>query len=187
MTMRGLAGALRAALDDEPACLVRLPLSWDGADLRAEHPLDYLGQDGGAGLGSGPGMAVGAALALAGSDRLPVAVLGDGDLLMGAGALWTAAHYRLPLLVVVANNNSFFNDEVHQERVARQRSRPVENRWIGQAIRDPEPDLAGLARSLGLTGYGPVQTAEELPRALAEAAREARAGATVLVDVRVTS
>jgi hypothetical protein len=63
----------------------------------------------------------------------------------------------------------------------------VENRWIGQAIRDPEPDLAGLARSLGLTGYGPVHTAEELPGALTEAARAARAGATVLVDVRVLS
>jgi thiamine pyrophosphate-dependent acetolactate synthase large subunit-like protein len=187
ISMHGLASALGAALGDDPACLVRLPLSWDGADLRAEHPLDYLGQDGGAGLGSGPGMAVGAALALAGTDRLPVAVLGDGDLLMGAGALWTAAHYKLPLLVVVANNNSFFNDEVHQERVARQRDRPVENRWIGQAIRDPEPDLAGLARSLGLTGYGPVQKTDELVEALVEAAREARAGATVLVDVRVAT
>jgi thiamine pyrophosphate-dependent acetolactate synthase large subunit-like protein len=187
MTVRALAGALRAVLSDGPACLIRVPLSWDGADVRAEHPLDYLGQDGGAGLGSGPGMAVGAALALAGTDRLPVAVLGDGDLLMGAGALWTAAHYRLPLLVVVANNNSFFNDEVHQERVARKRDRPVENRWIGQAIRDPEPDLAGLARSLGLTGYGPVATTEDLATTLQEAAREARSGATVLVDVRVAT
>jgi thiamine pyrophosphate-dependent acetolactate synthase large subunit-like protein len=186
MTMRGLAGALSAAVGDAPACLVRLPLSWAGTDVRAEHPLDYLGQDGGAGLGSGPGMAVGAALALAGSDRLPVAVLGDGDLLMGAGALWTAAHYRLPLLVVIANNNSFFNDEVHQERVARQRDRPVQNRWIGQAIRDPEPDLAGLARSLGLVGYGPVREPGELDEALAAAARTARDGAAVLVDVRVT-
>jgi thiamine pyrophosphate-dependent acetolactate synthase large subunit-like protein len=117
ITMRGLAAELNAALAGHETCLVRLPLSWDGADLRVEHPLDYLGQDGGAGLASGPGMAVGAALALAGSGRLPVAVLGDGDFLMGASALWTAAHYRLPVLVVVANNRSFFNDEVHQERV----------------------------------------------------------------------
>jgi thiamine pyrophosphate-dependent acetolactate synthase large subunit-like protein len=187
LSMRGLASALSESLADGPACLVRLPLSWDGADLRAEHPLDYLGQDGGAGLGSGPGMAVGAALALAGSGRLPVAVLGDGDLLMGASALWTAAHYKLPLLVVVANNNSFFNDEVHQERMARQRSRPVENRWIGQAIRDPEPDLAGLARSLGLVGYGPVASPDGLATTLGEAVRVARNGAAVLVDVRVTS
>ena len=66
---------------------------------------------------------------------------------MGVTALWTAAHYRIPLLIVVANNRSFFNDELHQERVARMRSRPVENRWIGQRIADPEIDLAGHRRA----------------------------------------
>ena len=71
--------------------------------------------DGGAGIGSGPGMAVGAALALENSGRLPVAVLGDGDFLMGGTAVWTAAHYRLPLLIVVANNSFFYNDVVHQQ------------------------------------------------------------------------
>jgi thiamine pyrophosphate-dependent acetolactate synthase large subunit-like protein len=185
ITIRQLAAALRDALAGGPSCFVRLPLGWDGADLLAEHPLDYLGQDGGAGLGSGPGMAVGAALALCDDERLPVAVLGDGDLLMGAGALWTAAHYRLALLVVVANNRSFFNDEVHQERVARQRGRPVENRWIGQHIRDPDPDLAGLASSLGLDGIGPVTSPEQLGDEITAAVRSARQGAAVLVDVHV--
>jgi len=183
--LRGLAAALQEALAGRDACLVRLPLGWDGRDLAVAHPLDYLGQDGGAGLGSGPGMAVGAALALAGTERLPVAVLGDGDFLMAATALWTAAHYRLPLLVVVANNRSFFNDEVHQERVALARGRPVENRWIGQHIRDPDPDLGELARSLGLEGVGPVVEAEGTPTALAEAVERAAAGAAVVVDVRV--
>jgi thiamine pyrophosphate-dependent acetolactate synthase large subunit-like protein len=126
-------------------------------------------------------------LALNGEERLAVAVLGDGDLLMGASALWTAAHYELPLLVVVANNRSFFNDEVHQERVARQRERPVENRWIGQHIRTPEPDLAALARSLGLVGVGPVASREQLGSALTEAVHSARDGAAVLVDVHVTT
>ena len=79
--------------------------------------------------------------------------MGDGDFLMGASALWTARRYRLPLLVIVANNRSFFNDEVHQQRVAGQRSRPAANRWIGQRIADPIPDVAALARSLGLVGY----------------------------------
>ncbi len=187
ITLRGLARALNRAIGEAPACLVRLPLGWDGADLVVEHPLDYLGQDGGAGLGSGPGMAVGAALALDGSGRIPIAVLGDGDLLMGAGALWTAAHYRLPLVVVVANNRSFFNDEVHQERVAHRRDRPVENRWIGQHIRDPDPDLAGLARSLGLDGRGPVERVEDLEATLGQAIDAARTGRPVLVDVHVTA
>ena len=38
-----------------------------------------LGYDGGAGVGSGPGMAVGAALAFRNRPELPVAMLGDGD------------------------------------------------------------------------------------------------------------
>ena len=46
-------------------------------------------------------MAVGARLALANASRLlSVAVLGDGDFLMGAtAAVWTATHYQFPLLL----------------------------------------------------------------------------------------
>jgi thiamine pyrophosphate-dependent acetolactate synthase large subunit-like protein len=183
--MHGLAQALRGALADAPACLVRLPLGWGGADLAVDHPLDYLGQDGGAGIGSGPGMAVGAALALEGSGRLPVAVLGDGDFLMGGTAVWTAAHYRLPLLIVVANNSFYYNDVVHQERVAAQRQRPARNSWIGQAITDPDPDLGAFARSLGFQAGDQVRDRSELPAALAAAVAAARSGQCVLVDVRV--
>jgi len=183
--MPDLADALRGALAGSPACLVRLPLGWRGADLEVDHPLDYLGQDGGAGIGSGPGMAVGAALALDGSGRLPVAVLGDGDFLMGGTAVWTAAHYRLPLLIVVANNSFFYNDVVHAERVAGQRQRPARNSWIGQAISDPDPDLAEFARSLGLQAASQVRERAALPAALAHAVATARSGQCVLVDVRV--
>ena len=66
---------------------------------------------------------------------------------MGVTALWTAAHYHIPLLVVVANNRSSFNDELHQERMARARNRPVENKWIGQRMSDPEVDLAAMGRA----------------------------------------
>jgi thiamine pyrophosphate-dependent acetolactate synthase large subunit-like protein len=183
--MHGLAQALRDALADAPACLVRLPLGWAGADLEVDHPLDYLGQDGGAGIGSGPPMAVGAALALEGSGRLPVAVLGDGDFLMGGTAVWTAAHYRLPLLIVVANNSFYYNDVVHQERVAAQRQRPLKNSWIGQAISDPDPDLGAFARSLGFQAGDQVRDRSELPAALAAAVAAARSGQCVLVDVQV--
>ena len=190
ISMHDLAGALRAALAGVPACLVRLPLGWHGADLEAGHPLDFLGMDGGAGIGSGPGMAVGAALALEGSaleggGRLPVAVLGDGDFLMGGTALWTAAHYRLPLLIVVANNSSFYNDVVHQERMAAQRGRPAKNSWIGQAITEPEPDLPGFARSLGFHAAGQVSDRSALPAALGAAVGAARSGQCALVDVRI--
>src|SRR5258705_9210175 len=161
-----LAAALREAVGSRPTTLIRTPLAWVGNTWEIGHPLDTLGGDGGGGIGGGPGMAVGAALALRDSGRLPIAVLGDGDFLMGCTAIWTAVHYRIPLLIVVSNNNSFFNDELHQDRMARQRSRPVANRWIGQRIADPEPDLATLARGQGAGGFGPIRRPEELLRAL---------------------
>ncbi len=105
--------------------------------------------------------------------------------MMGASALWTAANARVPLLAVVANNRSFFNDEVHQERVARDRSRPVENRWIGQRISDPEPDLAMMARAQGLTGIGPVRHVRELDAAIAQGLDAMKAGRAVVIDVHI--
>jgi thiamine pyrophosphate-dependent acetolactate synthase large subunit-like protein len=130
-------------------------------------------------------MAVGAALALRGSGRLPVAVLGDGDYLMGLTALWTGVHYRVPLLVLVSNNQSFFNDELHQERMARTRGRPLENRWVGLRMNDPPLDLAQLANGQGAIGHGPVRTVEALGRALEVAIGQVLGGATCVIDVRV--
>ncbi len=185
LTVDHLAHALRHAVGDRAVSLTHLPLGWNGGSWHFRHPLDFLGSDGGGGVGGGPGISVGAALALKGSGRLPVAVCGDGDFLMGVTALWTAAHYRIPLLVVVANNRSFFNDELHQERVARMRSRPVENKWIGQRISDPDIDLAAMARAQGAIGFGPVGSADELGKALAEAIAAVEAGHLAVVDVRV--
>jgi hypothetical protein len=49
--------------------LIHLPLSWQGSFWYFRHPLDFLGSDGG-----GPGISVGAALALKGSGRLAVGI-----------------------------------------------------------------------------------------------------------------
>ena len=185
LTVGMLAAALRRALGEQQVCLMRAPLSWSGEMWELKHPLDFLGYDGGGGIGSGPGMAIGSALALKGTERLPLAVIGDGDYMMGVNALWTAANAHIPMLVVVCNNRSFFNDEVHQERVARQRNRPVENRWIGQRIGNPAPDLAMLARGQGLSGIGPVENAAELESVLAEAIAAVKKGEAVVVDVIV--
>lgn len=185
LTVPHLALALQAAVAGHPICLVRSPLSWPSALWDLAGPLDALGYDGGGGIGSGPGMTVGAALALRGTGRLPVAVLGDGDFLMGCTALWTAAHYGIPLLAIIANNRSFYNDEVHQERVAQARGRNPANKWIGQHIGGPDIDLAAMARAQGCTAFDPVHDLKDLRDTLAEAVAAALAGAPVVVDVRV--
>jgi thiamine pyrophosphate-dependent acetolactate synthase large subunit-like protein len=185
LTVDHLADALRRTVGERPTSLTHISLSWNGAAWPVRHPLDVLGGDGGGGVGGGPGISVGAALALKGSGRLPVAVCGDGDFLMGVTALWTAAHYHIPLLIVVANNRSFFNDELHQERVARVRNRPIENRWVGQRISEPDIDLASLARAQGAQGFGPVTAIGELEATFAKAIAAVDAGHLAVVDVRV--
>lgn len=182
-----LALGLRKALGGREVSLLHVSLSWNGATWPFKHPLDYLGSDGGGGVGGGPGIAVGSALALKhiGSKRLPVAVCGDGDYLMGVTALWTAVHYRIPMLFVIANNISYNNDVEHQERMALMRDRPVENKWIGQFMNDPECDLMKMAEGQGATAFGQAKTLEEMEKMIADAIKVVDAGGVALVDVRI--
>src|SRR5687768_4222770 len=185
VSIRALARALNELTAGMDVCISKLPLGWNGAYRHFRHPLDYLGADGGGGVGAGPGLTVGAALALKGSGRMVVGIMGDGDFLMGNTALWTATHYQLACLILVANNRSFYNDELHQERVAKERGRPVENKWIGQRIDQPDIDLAMMARSQGAVGIGPVKNLNELNSSLKEAIKKVKGGAVCVVDVRV--
>jgi thiamine pyrophosphate-dependent acetolactate synthase large subunit-like protein len=185
LSVRGLAQAYYAAAKGRDVCLTHLPLGWSGAFGHFRHPLDYLGQEGGGGVGSGPGITVGAALALKGSGRIPVGILGDGDFMMANSAVWTAVHYGIPCLMVIANNRSFFNDEVHQERVAKMRERPVENKWIGQRMDSPEMDLAMIARGQGAEGIGPVKNLEEVEPAIRKGLELVEAGKVCIIDARV--
>jgi thiamine pyrophosphate-dependent acetolactate synthase large subunit-like protein len=184
-TNESIAYALRKVLGERQISLAHLPISWEDKWFPFRHPLDYLGSDGGGGIGGGPGIAVGAALALKNSGRLPIAVCGDGDFLMGVTAVWTAVHYQIPLLLVIANNRSFYNDELHQERVARMRARPVENKWIGQRMSDPDIDLAAMGRAQGAVAFGPISDQGALATALQKAIAAVDAGGVAVVDVRV--
>jgi thiamine pyrophosphate-dependent acetolactate synthase large subunit-like protein len=184
-TNEHIARALKKVLGDRPVSFTSLPLSWDENWIPFRHPLDYVGSNGGGGVGGGPGIAVGAALALKGSGRMPIAICGDGDFLMGVTAVWTAVHYKIPLLFILANNRSFYNDELHQERMARARNRPVENKWIGQRMSEPEVDLAAMGRAQGAVGFGPVTKPADLAGVLEKAIAEVEAGKVAVVDVRV--
>ena len=185
ITVMQLFEGLHQVVEGRDVSLLQVPLSFHPRSWHFSHPLDYIGTDGGGGIGSGPGISVGAALALRDSGRLPNSVFGDGNFMMGCAAVWTAAHYKIPVLIIVANNQSCYNDELHQERMARMRNRPVENKWIGQRMDNPELDLATIARGQGAVGLGPVKDASELVGVFREALKELEAGKVVVVDVRV--
>lgn len=185
LNIRHLAFALRDAVGEQDVSFSALARSWPAEVMPHTHPLAYLGKDGGGGIGSGPGLAIGAALALKDSDLLSIAILGDGDTAMSINALWTAAKYDLPTLIIIANNRSYFNDELHQEGVAKMRNRNPANRWVGQQVDNPAPDLAMLAQAQGVKGIGPITQVADLGPALIEAVATIRSGKPCLVDVHI--
>jgi thiamine pyrophosphate-dependent acetolactate synthase large subunit-like protein len=163
-------------------CLGRTSLGWIGETNHYRGPMDYLGSDGGGGVGAGPGNAVGMALGLMGTGKIALSVIGDGDFIQGVQALWTAAHYRIPALIVVVDNRSHLNDELIGERIAKARGRAPENVWIGQRFTDPPLDICGLAKAQGVEAIG-VTKAGELEGALERAIEVVKGGAPCLVDV----
>lgn len=182
--LRHVADVIGEFCENHETCVARLPIGWPSQACRFSDPLAYLGKDGGAAVGTGPAHVVGAALALKDSAKIVLGVVGDGDFLMGCQALWTASHMQLPMLLVVTNNRSYFNDERHQEAVAITRGRPVENKWIGQALDNPAPDLVAIARAQGFDGIQ-VKDTKAFAAALERGASVVQSGGRYLIDCRI--
>ena len=142
-----------------------------------------LGKYKGGGLGYGLPASLGAALAHKASGKFCVDLQPDGDLLFTVSALWTAVHHKIPLLIIVCSNRSYYNDEEHQERVAEARGRPVENKTIGIRIEDPNVDFGAMARTYGCWGAGPITEPKDLIKTLREAVKVVKEGKPALVDV----
>jgi acetolactate synthase I/II/III large subunit len=140
----------------------------------------------GASLGTATQISIslGVALAHKGTARLVVDLQPDGDLMFDPGALWVAAYYEIPILVVMFNNRAYNNDWDHQEVIAEYRGTPVENAYIGMEIDGPAPDFANIARSFGWYAEGPIDDPSEVSAAVARAAEIVQStGQPALVDV----
>ena len=125
------------------------------------------------GLGFAVPGAVGISFALPGR---PIAVMvGDGSAMYGIQGLWTAAHHRLPITYVVANNRGY---RIIKERLVAFRKT---DRFTGMDLREPDIDFVALAKSFGLAARRVTD-----PQDIAPVLREAFAsGAPNVVDIRV--
>ncbi len=128
------------------------------------------------------GISLGVALANRDQGRLVVDMQPDGDLMFDAGALWVAAKHKIPMLVVMYNNRAYFNDWHHQIRMAKLRGTPENRAHIGMDLCDPDPDFAGLARSMGWYAEGPIDQGKDVKAALKRAIARVKAGQPALVD-----
>jgi len=97
-------------------------------------------------LGWGMGAAIGVQLGSPG--RKVVATIGDGSVMYAPQALWTAAHYRLPITYVVPNNTSYAI--LKSGMLSLDLASAKRGIYPGMDLVEPEIDYTGLARSLGV-------------------------------------
>nr|MBT6743452.1 hypothetical protein [Rhodospirillales bacterium] len=183
-----MVAELWAAVRKKPWYLtLRNHRSWPEGVWEFEGAGQYAGHSSGGGLGHGAGASVGAAFACRDDGRFPVGIIGDGDFMMGSSAVWSAVHYKTPLLIVINNNTSWYNDEELQVKVAKHRGRATENAYIGTTTRDPDVDLAKVSEGYGAVVEGPVSEPGDLAEAFKRAVKVVEDGGVSVVDVRTAS
>ena len=142
--------------------------------LKVRRPMQAFGLTSG-GLGFGLPGAIGVALAHPG--RRVLALLGDGSAMYAIAALWTAAHLRLPISFVIANNRSY---RIIKDRLIAMRD---SDRFIGMDFNDPAFDFSAMAAGMGVKAQR-VEKVAELGTVFKSAFAEEGPN---LIDVQISS
>ena len=143
----------------------------------------YIGTQGGGGIGYNAPASVGAALANKKHGRFSVSIQDDGDLMFAPTVLWTAAHHRIPLLSVMHNNRAYHEELMHVQRMANRHNRGIDRAYIGTTFEDPNMDFSKLAQGMGVYAEGPISDPNELAPALRRAIAVVKRGEPALLDV----
>jgi benzoylformate decarboxylase len=130
-----------AVIVDETASSIRYVLGY----LPFKYPGSFYGSKTGT-LGWGMGAAIGVQLANPG--RKVVATIGDGSVMYACQALWTAAHYRLPITYVIPNNASYAILKIGMLGMGLDSAK--RGIYPGMDLVEPEIDYVALARSMGV-------------------------------------
>jgi benzoylformate decarboxylase/acetolactate synthase-1/2/3 large subunit len=161
------------------------PSNWPHRLWTFDQHHQFIGGPGGAGIGYGLPAAVGAAFAhrASGDNRLVINIQNDGDSMYAPGALWTAAHHKLPMLTIMWNNRAYHQEIMHLQRMANWRQRDVSTAYIGTTIWDPYVNYSKLAEALGHVGIGPITDPNQLGAAIKRGIEAVKMGEPVLIDV----
>ena len=144
--------------------------------IRSDDPQSFFGLRGG-GIGWGLPAAIGVKLAL--PDRPVVALIGDGSAMYTVQALWTAAHYRIPVVFVILNNTSY---RILKQRLHSLRGHAEQvDTYVGMELVDPTIDFVGLSRSLGVAAER-AKTVHDATDLIGKALRD---NVAMLIDVEL--
>jgi thiamine pyrophosphate-dependent acetolactate synthase large subunit-like protein len=143
----------------------------------------YIGSRGGGGVGYGMSASVGATMAHQPFGRFCVNFQPDGDMMFSPGAIWTAAHHKVPLLTIMHNNRAYHTEVMHIQKMCNRWNRGVDRAAVGCAIANPNIDYAMMARSMGMHGEGPINDPKEVLPALKRAVAIVKRGEPALIDI----
>jgi benzoylformate decarboxylase len=130
-----------------------------------------------AGGGLGPGMPNPIGIKLARPESPVLSVVGDGSALYTIQALWTAAHHKIPVTWVIANNRSYRILKLNMLEYLGEGA--AGRRFVEMDLTDPELDFSALAASFGVRGVR-----VDHPDEVGDAVREAqKANEPRLIDV----
>jgi thiamine pyrophosphate-dependent acetolactate synthase large subunit-like protein len=144
---------------------------------------NFNGGSGGAGVGYNAPAAVGAALANRDKGIITVDIQPDGDLMYAPGVLWTAAHHKIPILMLMHNNRAYHQEVMHLQKMAALHNRRMDTAGIGTVIENPNINFAKLAEAQGVWSEGPITDPEKIGPALSRALAVVKKGEPALVDV----
>ncbi len=139
----------------------------------------------GAAIGGSVPLAIGAKI---GAPQRPVIVVtGDGSAMYTIQSLWTAAHYSLPVLVIICNNASY--DIIKLEMLRLRGTLASSNETLLDAVAglgEPQLNFAQLAQGMGVQGWV-VQERADLLSSLKAALATTKRGLPALVDVHLSA
>jgi acetolactate synthase I/II/III large subunit len=154
------------------------PRLWN---ITAHH--QTLGGPGGYGVGYTLPASIGAALANKNKGLISISHQPDGDAMYAPGAMWTAAHHRIPLLMVMFNNRAYHQEIMHLQKMAGLHNRRPDQAQIGTEIANPNIDFANLAKGMGVWAEGPITDPDAVGPALRRALDMVKSGYPALLDV----
>jgi benzoylformate decarboxylase len=132
-----------------------------------------------AGGGLGPGMPNPIGIKLARPDRPVLSVSGDGAALYTIQALWTAAHHKIPVTWVIANNSAYRILKLNMLEYLGEGA--AGRKFVEMDLTAPQVDFPAVAASFGVRGVR-----VEHPDQIGDAVREAqKANEPRLVDVAI--
>jgi benzoylformate decarboxylase len=194
--MQALEGAARARWDNIPMGAGRMmseladamhpkTILFDEAITASGYLMRYLRFDDtsrhyrAAGGGLGPGMPNPIGIKLARPDRPVLSVVGDGAALYTIQALWTAAHHKIPVTWVIANNAAYRILKLNMLEYLGEGA--AGRKFVAMDMTDPAVDFPAIAASFGVKGVR-----VEHPDEIGDAVREAQsANEPRLIDVAI--